>query len=327
MSGDIFDILNGNDGFPLLNQVSKESFSGNIENIIKEKKEDGFNVDDFLYKNFRFNSLNSLYKELSTLNSGLNDELLNLVNEDYHDFIKLGKSINNENFVSILNTIKYNVNNYKKILEIQQKENFQKNYNQIKEGLKIKRKIFFLKNQVLEIIVILNKLISNFQSILNSKDFNRSGSKKQETLELLENGNLDEFDFSKLIISDGEEETNVNSMEDDYRELTRLYLSINQLEESLVQTINIAQVQKKKDNNQDNHGVLTIPKADVVDDINQLNSMTIDDLLESGTSTVSSDDSVLIGFEKFPYLEEQLHKVNHVRLEYQSIKKSDAFVL
>ncbi|ODV82151.1 uncharacterized protein CANTADRAFT_24791 [Suhomyces tanzawaensis NRRL Y-17324] len=55
---------------------------------------DQSNIDEFLYKYHRYTSIDVLIKELSALSKELNQSLLDLVNSDYDDFIRLGKSIN-----------------------------------------------------------------------------------------------------------------------------------------------------------------------------------------------------------------------------------------
>ncbi|CAK9436426.1 uncharacterized protein LODBEIA_P09840 [Lodderomyces beijingensis] len=68
-------------------------------------------IDHFLYKNHRFTSLDILIKDLKKLSSQLNQNLLDLVNHDYNDFIKLGKSINGGS--DLISSISEDLKNFK----------------------------------------------------------------------------------------------------------------------------------------------------------------------------------------------------------------------
>lgn len=59
-------------------------------------------IDAFLHTH-RFTELSVIIEELSTLSTKLNTTLLEMVNHDYNDFIKLGKSINGG--LEMINTI------------------------------------------------------------------------------------------------------------------------------------------------------------------------------------------------------------------------------
>ncbi|KAI5960701.1 hypothetical protein CANMA_003963 [Candida margitis] len=77
----------------------------------KNFKNDSQSIDQFLYKNHRFTSLDVLIKELRQLSSSLNQSLLDIVNHDYTDFIELGKSINGGD--ELINSISEDLKQFK----------------------------------------------------------------------------------------------------------------------------------------------------------------------------------------------------------------------
>lgn len=98
-----YDILNGTDEFPYPTSIIGTDFK-NFSNDFHE-------IDEFLYLNHRFNSLDSLIKDLNQLSNNLNETLLNLVNDEYNDFINLGKSINSGN--ELIELILQDLTNFK----------------------------------------------------------------------------------------------------------------------------------------------------------------------------------------------------------------------
>jgi hypothetical protein len=93
---DDYDFVNS-EALPIPISIAKTNF----------KQFDSSKIDDFLYSNHRYTSIDVLIKELSQLSLSLNQTLLDLVNHDYNDFISLGKSINNshDKIDAILNDV------------------------------------------------------------------------------------------------------------------------------------------------------------------------------------------------------------------------------
>lgn len=81
-----------------------------IQTDFKNFDSDSHEIDLFLYKNYRFSSIDSIIKELTELSTNLNQNLLDLVNDDYHDFIDLGKSINDG--LDLINAIVEDLKNF-----------------------------------------------------------------------------------------------------------------------------------------------------------------------------------------------------------------------
>lgn len=107
--------------FPFPKKITRESFlsdlqidSSNPAQSILKINQIKFNVDQFLFDHYRFTSLEDLQSELSALLKELDQELFNLVNNDYFDFINLGKSL--EGGESLVDRLRVDVSKYRKRL-------------------------------------------------------------------------------------------------------------------------------------------------------------------------------------------------------------------
>lgn len=107
--------------FPYPKRITRETFlddlqidPSNPEQSILRINEIKFNVDQFLFDHYRFTSLEDLQAELSSLLKELDQELFNLVNNDYFDFINLGKSL--EGGESLVDRLRVDVSRYRKKL-------------------------------------------------------------------------------------------------------------------------------------------------------------------------------------------------------------------
>lgn len=370
---DLFDILDGTDDFPFLNKVTKESFSANLSTLIlseneavdkndpatvklREKKVvDDFNVDEFLYKNFRFVLLNDLNNELSKLNNDLDDELLNLVNNDYHDFIKLGQSINNDNFLNLVSSIKISIVNYFKNLKSQQ-SNFEKDFNTVNDAIFFKKKIFKLTS-FLEKAHLLFKLIDSFEKLINEhSNIERDIQKQEKNKNLMEldseddnygtdddsdSDNIGKVDILDAVLENdnGDGINNVLTIEV-IKELTSLYLSIHQLQQYLTSRLSQNSLTTAKDNNKNQYLDTQFSENrflanDITQNIKQLNALTIHDLLDNNSEdnfnqahSTNSNNNNNNEYHRIgevqqsignKFLDEQLKRVNKLRLEFKSI--------
>lgn len=68
------------------------------------------NIDEFLSTNYRFESIDSLIKELSTLNDQLNAELIELVNGNFNEFVNLSLSLGGSSH--IINSIQTTLSSF-----------------------------------------------------------------------------------------------------------------------------------------------------------------------------------------------------------------------
>lgn len=158
---EFLDAFNESEDFPYPTTISRQDFQN-------DNQKDNFNVDEFLYKNHRFTSIDILIKDLTNLSKSLNQDLLDLVNNDYNDFIELGKSINGG--LDLINNIKIDLKKFNFELN-ETKATFTNSSTIIKNGLIEKKKLINLKTKI-KLLLLLNDQINNFEILLNSEDDN-----------------------------------------------------------------------------------------------------------------------------------------------------------
>jgi hypothetical protein len=90
--------------------IDPENPTQSIINIEKVK----FNVDKFLHDHFRYTRLDDLQVELTSLLKELDQELYDMVNNDYFDFINLGKTL--EGGEGLVDRLRLDVSKYRKKL-------------------------------------------------------------------------------------------------------------------------------------------------------------------------------------------------------------------
>jgi len=107
--------------FPFPKKITRETFLNDLQidpsnpaQSILRINEVKFNVDQFLFEHYRFTSLEDLQTELTSLLKELDQELFNLVNNDYFDFINLGKSL--EGGETLVDRLRVDVSKYRKKL-------------------------------------------------------------------------------------------------------------------------------------------------------------------------------------------------------------------
>lgn len=201
-----FDILNGTDEFPYPTSIIQTDF--------KNFDSDSHEIDLFLYKNYRFSSIDSIIKELTELSTNLNQNLLDLVNDDYHDFIDLGKSINDG--LDLINAIVEDLKNF----EI--------------ELVNYYKKFLDLDNRLYQIVQN-RKFLNNLKTCIK--------------LNLILHDQITEFD--NCMNNQIQEENNIQGL-NQLKTLTSLYLSINNIEiflNKFIQLGNIDDVNNSIDNN------------------------------------------------------------------------------
>lgn len=94
--------------FPYPEKLTRETFLNTIE---RYEEDDGkLLLDKFMFENYRFVALEDLSRDLRGLLKELDDELINLINTDYDEFIKLGKSVDGS--IELINSIKFDLNSY-----------------------------------------------------------------------------------------------------------------------------------------------------------------------------------------------------------------------
>lgn len=151
-----YDILNGTDEFPYPNSIIGTDFKNFTSNFQE--------IDEFLYINHRFNSLDSLIKDLTQLSNTLNETLLNLVNDEYNDFINLGKSINSGD--EIIEIILQDLNKFK----FEMFEYFNK-FNKIDDELELilkNRQLLMNLKTTCKLNLIIHDQMMEFDYLLNN---------------------------------------------------------------------------------------------------------------------------------------------------------------
>lgn len=147
-----FSILNGTDEFPYPLTITRNAFADNAD----------FDPDTFLYTNHRFTSLDSLISDLTTLSKTLNQDLLDLVNEEYSKFIQLGMSI--DGCLEQINNISLDVGKFNGLLD-QSLEDFTNSSAVSEKALNHKKRLNLLKNRV-KLVMLLHEQCSSFETLL-----------------------------------------------------------------------------------------------------------------------------------------------------------------
>lgn len=190
-----------------LNYINGEEFpypiSINREDFQQELNCEAFQVDEFLYNNHRFTSIDSLIKDLTQLSDGLNKELLNLVNNDYADFIKLGKSINGG--LEMMHNIQIDLQSFTSNLLLT-KKNFQNSNDLVANSLKKKQELIELKTKI-KLCLLLNDYVNNFESLLNIDDLITENHKLVIKLKSLTTLYLSLSKMFELITANGNDES------------------------------------------------------------------------------------------------------------------------
>lgn len=182
------ETLNVEEKFPFPVTISRQDFLDLPED----------QIDEFLYTNHRYTSIDSLISDLKNLLDHLNAELLDLVNNEYEDFIKLGQSIDGgldliadvqdgvELFKRDVGTVKHDITGSRELV--------QQALNQKQHLLQIKKKA--------KACLLLHHVVSNFEQILNSSLPDLDKIKELNTLylsmeKLLSGFGLDDILFKK----------------------------------------------------------------------------------------------------------------------------------
>ncbi|EGV62206.1 hypothetical protein PSN45_000926 [Yamadazyma tenuis] len=131
----------------------------NLRDLINEPS---FDVDPFLHKNYRFESIDLLTKELAVLHSQLNQELIHLINNNFDQFIKLSLSLDGS--AELINSISVDLNNFNLKLQavIFKFNKVNGQFNQVLQFQTDLNRVKFKINAVL----LTNKLISNLDGLL-----------------------------------------------------------------------------------------------------------------------------------------------------------------
>ena len=125
-----------------------------------------FTVDDFLFDNHRFTSLDVLVKDLEALFQQLNAELLNIVNNDFDEFIKLGKSI--DGGMELISGILHELKLFNKACSAT-KSKMMNSLESTEKSLQAKLQLVQIKNNV-KLCILLTLQLDNFEQLLEYDD-------------------------------------------------------------------------------------------------------------------------------------------------------------
>ncbi|ODQ79929.1 hypothetical protein BABINDRAFT_161595 [Babjeviella inositovora NRRL Y-12698] len=145
--------------FPFPRAVSRESFA---EGTVGD-----FSPDEFLYKHHRFSALDDLHDELGKLLQQLDTELLNLVNNDYNDFISLGHSI--DGGLDIINSIEIDLSSYEKQLLVE-REKLSLSAKLVGSDVKFQYATFELKYKA-QLLLLLDEQLTHFELVFSQANF------------------------------------------------------------------------------------------------------------------------------------------------------------
>lgn len=136
------------DDFPYPQRLTRETFlkdlqidpSNPSQSIINVQQ--SFNVDHFLHEHYRYTQLDDLQSELTTLLGDLDQELFDMVNNDYFDFINLGKTL--EGGEALVDRLRVDVSKYRKRL-LDEDKRLEVSQEKVKGGLESLRRLKVLK--------------------------------------------------------------------------------------------------------------------------------------------------------------------------------------
>lgn len=121
-----------------------------------------FDADEFLFKNHRYTSLDSLLSDLRSLSKSLNQDLLDLVNNEYTNFIELGQSIGS--CLELIDNLSVEVRKFKGSLG-QTLADFAESSATSAAVLQHKRSLNLLKNKI-KLILLLHEQCVSFETLL-----------------------------------------------------------------------------------------------------------------------------------------------------------------
>lgn len=140
------------ENFPYPLSITRDAFAENTE----------FDPDAFLFKNHRYTSLESLLADLSDLSKALNRDLLDLVNDEYSNFIQLGQSISCG--LELIDNVAYEVGKFNKSVD-QTVSSLTSSSATAHYALKHKKRLNILKNKT-KLIILLHEQCASFETLL-----------------------------------------------------------------------------------------------------------------------------------------------------------------
>ncbi|KAF5209098.1 hypothetical protein E0198_004373 [Clavispora lusitaniae] len=140
------------ESFPFPLSITRDDFSASSD----------FDPDTFLYTKHRYTPLDSLLQDLTDLSKSLNQDLLDLVNNEHTNFIRLGQSI--EGCMELMNNISLDVSKFDTTLT-HTLESFLSSSTAAQKVLSHKKRLNLLKNKM-KLILLLHDQCTSFDTLL-----------------------------------------------------------------------------------------------------------------------------------------------------------------
>lgn len=140
------------ESFPYPLSITRDAFADNND----------FDPDNFLFSNHRFTSLETLLSDLSDLSKALNLDLLDLVNNEYANFIQLGQSISCG--LELIDSVSHDVSKFNKSVELTV-DDLTASSISAASVLRHKKRLNLLKNKI-KLIILLHEQCTSFEVLL-----------------------------------------------------------------------------------------------------------------------------------------------------------------
>ncbi|GMG21522.1 unnamed protein product [Ambrosiozyma monospora] len=145
------DSISDSDSLNFSTELTRESFQLNNFN----------DPTSFLLKHYKFWSLDDLLQSLQSLTSDIDTELINLINSNYLNFIKLGNSIDGS--FDLIQNLKVDLNGYIKSLETQNEKKINTDLQVVDQLIDYKSKLLNYR-RLIQLIISLSTQIEVFVS-------------------------------------------------------------------------------------------------------------------------------------------------------------------
>lgn len=149
---EIFESTDSTEQFPYPVNITREDFADVTL----------FDPDEFLFKHHRYTSLDSLLSDLRSLSKSLNQDLLDLVNNEYTNFIQLGQSIGS--CLELIENLSVEVGKFKASLS-QTLSDFADSSATCAAVLQHKRSLNLLKNKI-KLVLLLHEQCVSFETLV-----------------------------------------------------------------------------------------------------------------------------------------------------------------
>ncbi|KAH3688085.1 hypothetical protein WICPIJ_000927 [Wickerhamomyces pijperi] len=156
--------------FPYPKQVTRSTFLQDLQidetnptKSLTDLNSSEFQVDKFLFEHYRYTVLDDLQNELNVLLKELDQELFDLVNDDYFEFIKLGKALDGGE--GLIDTLRIDVGKYRKKL-VDEDLKLSKSQDHVRQTVDNLQNLKQLQKHASNML-LLDTLMGKFETLLN----------------------------------------------------------------------------------------------------------------------------------------------------------------